>query len=326
MKAIIYQTQTGLSYQEIENKRPKAGEVKIKLKSAGLNRRDLFVMNQQRSHETFYTPGSDGAGIITELGEGVMDFELYDAVIINPSLDWDTAKNVPMTPRILGGPSNGTFSEYIVIPSQNIIKKPVYLSWIEAGILSLSALTAYRALFTKGQLQTGQHLLIPGIGSGVATYALLFAKAIGAKVGVTSRDEEKLRKAGDLGADYLLKTNSDWKTAIKKGNFDIILDSIGPALFPKYIDVLKPDGNLVTFGASSGDSVNLSLRSLFYPQLNILGTSMGSKEEFEQMIQFITHHNIKPVLDSVYPLIKIEQALERMKSGNQFGNVGLEME
>lgn len=326
MKAVIFQGQKGLSYQEIENKKPKAGEVKVKLKTAGLNRRDLFVMNQSRSKEASYTPGSDGAGIITELGQEVADFNLYDEVIINPSLDWYAAQDVPEIPHILGGPSNGTFAEYVVISAKNIVKKPGHLSWIEAGVLSLSALTAYRALFTKGQLKTGQHLLIPGIGSGVATYALFFAKAIGAKVSVTSRDNAKLQKAKALGADCLFKTNSDWQAERKEEKFDVILDSIGAALFPRYFDVLKPDGNLVHFGASSGDRVTLSLRSLFYPQFNILGTSMGSAEEFEQMMQFITRYQIKPVVDSIHPLSEIEQAIKRMKSGNQFGNIGLEME
>lgn len=326
MKAVVYQSQKGLSYQEAENKRSGPGEVKIKLKAAGLNRRDLFVMNQKRSQETSYIPGSDGAGIITELGKDVTDFNLYDEVLINPSLDWHAAKDVPETPHILGGPSKGTFAEYIVISSKNIVKKPAYLSWAEAGVLSLSALTAYRALFTKGQLKTGQYLFIPGIGSGVATYALLFAKAIGAKVSVSSRDKAKLHKAKALGADQLLPTESDWKTELREDKFDVILDSIGAALFPKYFDVLKPDGNLVHFGASSGDNITLSLRSFFYPQFNILGTSMGSAEEFEQMIQFISHYRIKPVVDSIYPLIEIERAMERMQSGNQFGNIGLVME
>lgn len=216
-------------------------------------------MSQNRSQETSYIPGSDGAGIITELGKDVTDFNLDDEVFINPSLDWHAVKDVPETPHVLGGPSNGTFAEYIVIPSKNIVKKPAYLSWAEAGVLSLSALTAYRTLFTKGQLKTGQHLFIPGIGSGVATYALLFAKAIGTKVSVTSRDKAKLHKAKALGADQLLPTESDWKTELREDKFDVILDSIGAAFFPKHFDVLKPNGNLVHFGASSGDNITRSL-------------------------------------------------------------------
>src|SRR5689334_11223954 len=181
MKAIIHYHKkgiAGLKYQDTQEEKPGYGEVKVKLITVGLNRRDLFVINNRNGDEPPFIPGSDGAGIITEIGEGVSDVSLHTEVIINPSLDWDFIDSVPDVPKILGGPSNGTFSEYIIISAKNVVEKPIYLSWKEAGVLPLSALTAYRALFTKGNLKEGQHLLIPGIGSGVATYAMLFAKAI----------------------------------------------------------------------------------------------------------------------------------------------------
>jgi len=326
MKAIIHYHKkgiAGLKYQDTQEEKPGYGEVKVKLITVGLNRRDLFVINNRNGNEPPFIPGSDGAGIITEIGEGVSDVSLHTEVIINPSLDWDFIDSVPDVPKILGGPSNGTFSEYIIISAKNVVEKPTYLSWEEAGVLPLSALTAYRALFTKGNLKEGQHLLVPGIGSGVATYAMLFAKAIGVKVSVTSRSEEKRKLAKKYGADRAFDNNSNWAKSLDGEKVDVILDSIGPTTFPNYFDVLKPNGVIVNFGASSGDKIEIPLRALFYPQISIVGTSMGSKEEFNQMLQFMTKYAIKPIIDQVYPLSEAVQAFNRMKEGSQFGNIAL---
>lgn len=324
MKAVIFENNNKqLVYQEVPLDTPKANEVTIKLKTAGLNRRDLFLIGDSATNNQNFVLGSDGAGIIVGLGADVTDFKLNDEVIINPSLDWTSKNNVPDIPEILGSPTDGTFAEYVILPSENLTLKPDYLSWEEAGVLALSALTAYRGLFTKGDLQKGQHLLIPGIGGGVATFALLFAKAIGAEVTVTSRDTTKLAEAKKIGADRLLVTNEDWQAPLENCKVDVILDSIGSATFPKYFEVLKPNGKIVNFGQSSGAEVTLSLKELFFSQFNILGTSMGSKEEFDEMIQFISTHKIKPIIDQKYSLSEYQEALDRMTAGLQFGNIVL---
>lgn len=188
MKAIIHQYKTGfdgVQYKSAAERTPNAGEVKVKVKSAGLNHRDLFIMNNRKEMEFSLVLGSDGAGVVTEIGESVSNNILHTEVIINPSIGWENAAEVPALPEVLGGPKDGTFAEYVIVPAENIVRKPSYLTWEESGVLSLSALTAYRALFTKGRLKCGEHVLIPGIGGGVATFAMLFAKAIGAKVSVT---------------------------------------------------------------------------------------------------------------------------------------------
>lgn len=323
MKAIVFTANQKYSLQNVATKQPQPGEVKVKIKAAGLNRRDLFLIDESATPARPFILGSDGAGTIEDLGAGVTNYQVHDEVIINPSLDWDKANTTPDIPQILGGPTDGTFAEYVNVPCKNIIAKPDFLSWAEAGSLSLSALTAYRALFTKGKLTYGKHLLIPGISGGVANYALLFAKAIGAKVTVTSRDETKLKKAQQLGADRLLKTTDNWTKELENDKVDVILDSIGEVLFPQYFTVLKPNGNLVNFGRSSGDTVKLSLSALFFSQFNILGTSMGSKEEFEQMIQFLTKHRIKPIIDSTFELQDIKKAISHMETSGQFGNIAI---
>ncbi|BCJ93898.1 alcohol dehydrogenase [Anaerocolumna cellulosilytica] len=327
MKAVIFEGgNKELVYKDVPIGIPKADEVKIKLKTAGLNRRDLFIISDSSNTDKPCVLGSDGAGIIVDLGENVTNFNLNDEVIINPSLRWKSKKAAPDVPEILGSPTDGTFAEYVIVPKENLTLKPSFLTWEEAGVLSLSALTAYRALFTKGALQKGQHLLIPGIGGGVATFALMFAKSIGAKVTVTSRDTDKLEKAKKIGADCLLNTNDDWKATLEECKVDLILDSIGTATFSKYFDVLKPNGTVVNFGQSSGADINLSLKELFFSQFNILGTSMGSKEEFDEMIQLISKHKIKPIIDQKYLLRDYRKALARMSDGLQFGNIILDID
>jgi len=325
MKAIVHANISGLkglTYQKIHDRQPGFGEVKVKLKAAGLNHRDLFIMKDRTEPEPLVI-GSDGAGMVETVGEGVSNITVGSDVIINPCIGWVTTEDVPNVPAIVGGPSDGTFAEYVIIPARNVISKPAYLSWEEAGVLPLSALTAYRALFTRGRIQQGEHVLIPGIGGGVATYAMLMASAAGARVSVTSRSEAKRKAALEHGADYAFDSFSDWKESIGNNTVDLILDSIGPATFPNYFDVIKPNGRIVTFGASSGDRIEIPIRDIFFPQISIIGTSMGSSEEFEAMLHFMEVHSIRPIIDRMYSLKDTDQAFHRMQKGEQFGNIGI---
>ncbi|MFC3747308.1 zinc-binding dehydrogenase [Paenibacillus sp. GCM10012306] len=326
MKAIVHAGQSGLKglkYRDITDRQPGAGEVKVRIKAAGLNHRDLFIMAGRTEQDVPLIIGSDGAGRIEAVGEGVSHHTVGAAVIINPCLGWESVDNVPHIPAIVGGPSEGTFAESIIIPAQNAISKPAYLSWEEAGVLPLSALTAYRALFTKGRLQQGEHVLIPGIGGGVATYAMMMALAADARVSVTSRSEAKRQAALTYGANYAFDSNGDWKECMNGNSVDLILDSIGPATFPHYFDIIRPNGRIVTFGASSGDRIEIPVRSIFFPQISIIGTSMGSSEEFADMLQFMERHGLRPIIDRVYPLQDTAEAFHRMQQGEQFGNIGI---
>lgn len=326
MKAVVHEGMSGikgLKYKDVSAKKPGYGEVQVRLKTAGLNHRDLFIMKARAENDPPLVLGSDGAGVIEAVGDGVADLHANTEVIINPSIGWDTIDNIPQSLQILGSPADGTFAEYVIIPAVNAVKKPAYLTWEEASVLPLAALTAYRALFTKGHLKKGEHILIPGIGSGVATYAMLMAKAAGARVTVTSRSEDKRKKALTYGADGAFDSQSDWNESLKGEKVDFVLDSIGPATFPNYFNILKPNGRIVNFGASSGDKIEIPLRALFFPQISLIGTSMGSSEEFNKMIQFMEEHAIKPIIDRMYPLQETVQAFDRMKQGEQFGNIGL---
>jgi zinc-binding alcohol dehydrogenase/oxidoreductase len=329
VKAFVHERKKGLagtSYREIEEIPPQAGEVKVKLKYAGLNHRDLFVLERHKESDPALVVGSDGAGVIEAVGEGVIDIKPGDEVIINASLGWQNKSDAPPAGfEIIGLPGHGTFAEYITVPAENVEPKPAHLTWEEAGVLPLAALTAYRALFTRAKVKAGDTVLLPGVGSGAVTYLLLFAKAIGARVIVTSRSEFKREQALKLGADLALDSNSEWEKELSGEKVDIAVETVGAATFNKTLDQLRPGGTLVTFGASAGDEVTINIRNLFYKQYNLLGTTMGSHEEFKEMLELVNKYKIKPVLDQVFPLSETADAMKRLEESEQFGKIGIEI-
>lgn len=329
MKAIVHEGKKGLdgvTFTHMSEVEPRPGEVKVRLKAAGLNHRDLLVPNRRNDGDPPVILGSDGAGVIEVVGEGVTGIQVGDEVMINPGLGWKKNSDAPPEGfEILGFPSHGTFAESVVVPAESVVKKPGHYSWEEAAVLPLSALTAYRALFTRAKVKTGDTVLIPGIGSGVATYLLQFAKAAGAYVIVTSRSEMKLEAARRLGADRVIHTNREWDQELKGEMIDIVIESVGAATFNRSLNVLRPGGTMVTFGASAGDVVHLNIREFFYGQYNLLGSTMGSHEEFEDMVDFVQRHNMKPVLDRVFPLSSALEAFHYMNRAEQFGKIALDI-
>ncbi|MEV8307116.1 zinc-binding dehydrogenase [Streptomyces flavidovirens] len=311
----------GLRITDAPDPVPGPGEVKVRLRAAGLNHRDLFLMDARGAGERAFVPGSDGAGTVKSTGGGVTGIEEGDEVVINPTLNWERAAEVPAVPDILGGPTDGTLAEYVVIPAANAVRKPPHLMWPEAAALPLAGVTAYRALFTRGALRPGEHVLIPGIGGGVAVLALLMAKAAGAGVTVTSRGADKRARALELGADRAVDSGGDWSAELGEGSVDLAVDGVGPATFGQYPKTLRPGGRVVSYGATTGDEVRLPLRELFFPQHTLLGTSMGSAEEFARMLDFVARHGIRPVVDSTHPLAGTPQAYDLLAAGKQFGKI-----
>lgn len=299
-------------------------EVLVRLKASGLNRRDLLNIMWRSEQDAPLVLGTDGAGIIEEVGSGVEEWHLGDEVILHAGVNWLTKSDAPpATFEILGSSFDGTHAQYIVIPASLLVKKPAYVTWEEAGVLSVAALTAYRALRTKGRAKKGDTVLIPGIGSGVATFLLQMSKALGCRVIVTSRSKAKQERAMELGADVAIDTSVDWNEALLGEKVDIVIDSVGPATFQQSLNQLRPGGTCVTFGATTGDNVEFNLRSFFYSQCNILGTTLGSKEEFMEMLVFMQQHQIHPVIDHVYDLEQGRIALERLQDSEQFGKIVL---
>lgn len=323
MKAYVHQGTTA-SVSDVAEPQAGAGQVKIRLKIAGLNRRDLKAPKGRGADDPAVILGSDGAGVVEELGSGVTNVRVGDEVIVNPSLGWEA--NSPALPDgfdVLGIPGDGTFAEKLCVAAEQVEIKPAHLSWEEAGVLTLSALTGYRALFTKGGVKEGDTLFVPGAGSGVATYIVQFAKAAGARVIVSSRSEEKRKKSKAIGADRAIDTHSDWQEALKDERIDVVIDSVGAATFNRSLAVLKRGGRMVTFGATTEDHVTIDLRKFYYGQYQLLGSTMGSREELRALLILMTEHDIRPLVDKAYPLDDAAQAFEYLSQGGQFGKVAL---
>ncbi|MBK9336322.1 MAG: zinc-binding dehydrogenase [Lewinellaceae bacterium] len=318
MKALVLQNlQKPLVFQEVETPVPGAGSVLVRLQSAALNRRDWWITQGQ--YAKIQLPvilGSDGAGVCNG-----------KAVVLYPALDWgDNPAAQGNKFRVLGLPENGTLAEYICVPRANIAPKPEHLTWEQAAALPLAGLTAYRTLFTRCALRPGERVLITGIGGGVALLAMQFALAAGAEVYVTSGSEEKIEKAVHLGATGGANYHtSDWDKALKNavGGFDVVVDSAGGDGFALLPGLCKPGARIGIYGGSLGKINGLSPQILFWKQISILGSTMGTPEEFTQMLDFVSRHRIVPVVDSVFPLSDGNAALQRLAEGTQFGKVVL---
>ncbi|MGP4040475.1 zinc-binding dehydrogenase [Gracilibacillus sp. D59] len=321
MKAYVIQNGT---YQLVDmpEQLPKGRQVLIHLKTAGLNHRDLKIKDRVGNKADPYILGSDGAGVIEKIGDEASRFELGEEVIINPSLNWyDNTAAPPEDFEIVGVPFNGTFAEKILISEDFVERKPTHLSREEAGVFALSALTGYRALFTQGKIKEGETLFIPGVGGGVTSFIIQMAKAIGARVITTSRNYDKLKQAEELGYDRGIVTDEDWKIALADEQVDLVIESIGGATFNRSLEVLKKGGRIVTFGSSTNDEFTFNLRAFFYGQYKLIGSTMGSREELHELIPFIEKHNIKPLLDTGYPLDNIEKAFSHLESQKQVGKI-----
>ena len=304
------------------------GQAVVRLKAAALNHRDLWTqLGLYPNIKLPITLGSDGAGIVTSVGTPADQAWVGREVIVNPALDWgpDPRAQGPGF-RILGLPDNGTFAEQLSIPVANLSPKPAHLSWEQAAALPLAGLTAWRALFTRARLQTGERVLVTGVGGGAALFALQFAVAAGAEVWVTSGSPEKITRAQALGARGGVNyRETGWAEALQKqaGRFDVIVDSAGGDGFAHLIDLTTPGGRLVFFGATTGNPPALDLRKSFFRQINILGTTMGSPSDFTGMTGYVAAHKITPVVDRAFTLDQADAALRHMESGAQFGKIVL---
>ncbi|SHH07130.1 zinc-binding dehydrogenase [Streptoalloteichus hindustanus] len=323
MTAVVHEGPTGLDGVRVTTvpvPEVGAGDVLVELRAAALNHRDLFVVSARTATDPRLVLGSDGAGVVRAVGSGVSGVAVGDEVIVNPSLGWAKADEEPSVAQVLGGPTDGTYAEFVRVPAANVAPRPAHLDWAEAAALPLVGLTAYRALFTRGRLRPGEHVLLPGIGSGVATFALLLAKTVGAEVTVTSRGEDKRRRALELGADAAIDSAGDWSARLSRPA-DLVVDSIGSATFESCLSALRAGGRLVSLGATTGEHVQISLRRFFLEQFSLLGTSMGSAEEFAAMLALVDEHRLRPVVDRAYPLAETPAALADLGKGLQFGKL-----
>lgn len=296
---------------------PKKNEVVVDIRAAALNHRDLFIT--QGLYAGIKTPcilGSDGAG--EWRGK---------RVVLYPALDWGENPNFQgKSFRVLGMPEDGTFAEQIAIPRKNIFPMPEHLDWHQAAALPLAGLTAWRTLFSRCKLKKGERVLITGIGGGVALMALQLAVAAGAEVFVSSGSDDKIGRAQQLGAKGGSNYREEgWDKRLKQesGGFDVIVDSAGGDGFALFPGLCNPGARIGFYGGTLGKVNGLSLQPIFWKQIGLLGSTMGSPREFKSMLAFVQQHKIVPVVDSVFSLSEGVKAFERMELGGQFGKVVL---
>lgn len=291
----------------------------VDLKAAALNRRDFWITKGMYPGLTFPTVlGSDGCGVY----EG-------EEVVINPTIRWGTDQRYPNDDYlILGLEEYGTFAEKIAVRKKAIHSKPAHLTVEQAAALPLAGVTAYRALCSRCQVQPGEKVLISGIGGGVALFAFQFAQAIGAEVYVTSSSEEKLEKATQMGAaggaNY---KDTDAMKALSKqvGGFDVVIDSAGGAGFNLLLRMCRKGARIGVYGGTRGNWESINVPNVFFKQLSIYGSTMGSDEDFINMLELVNKHRIVPVVDRVMKLEDGNDALALMKTSPQFGKIVLQI-
>ena len=334
MKAMVLHELGGpdkLSYEDAPDPEPDSGETVVRLHAAALNRRDVFVTRGQypgaKPDALPVILGSDGSGEVVARGAGGPDEGTE--VVINPALYWgDDPRKPGKEYRILGLPDDGTFAQFVKVPAENVFPKPSHLSHEEAAAIPLGALTAYRALVTRGQVQEGETVVVPGIGSGVATFVVQMAAALGAQVFVTSGSDEKIEKAKELGAEGGVNYNSEnWFKELKSmtGGVDLSVDHVGGEGFDALVSLAKPGSRIVTFGATAGPKVTVVMPRIFLKWLDVLGTAMGTNEEFGAMLDLFAEHGLHPTINETFPLQETAAAMEYMEEGSGIGKIVLDV-
>jgi zinc-binding alcohol dehydrogenase/oxidoreductase len=328
MKALVLMEKNAAPvWKEVPDLRAGTGVAVVKVHAAALNHRDVWIQRGQYAGLRYpIVPGSDGAGVVSEVGDPGAAHWVGQNVIINPALEWGdhAAFQDPAGFRILGLPEDGTLAEYVRVPVVNLLPKPEHLSFEEAAALPLAGVTAWRAVMTRAQVQAEERVLVTGIGGGVALFAMQWARAAGAKVYVSSGKEEKLERAMSLGAEGGVNYKSaGWVEALRSraGSMDVIIDGAAGDAFNELLDLASPGGRIVTYGATLGNASNVVARRIFWKQLNILGSTMGSPADFEAMVRLVSRHTIRPVVDHVFTPGEGAAAFERMEKGLQFGKI-----
>lgn len=340
MRALFFPTHGNtdrIEFGERPDPKPGPGEVLVALRAAALNHLDLFVLHGIPGLELPlpHIGGADGAGVIAEMGPGVEEFAPGDEVVFNPGLwcgecEFCRRGEESMCVRygLLGEHTDGTFAEYVAVKVEALSRKPAHLSWEEAAAFPLTFLTAWRMLVTRAGLRAGETVLIQGIGGGVAMAALAIARQLGARVLVTSSSAAKLARARELGADVAIDYTSadvarEVRSSTGKRGVDVVVETAGEKTWSTSLRCAAKGGRIVTCGATTGPNPAEELRLVFWNQISILGSTMGSRADWAAMIDKVVEWKLRPVVDSVLPLERGREAYERMRSGGQMGKLVL---
>ncbi len=312
-------------------------EVIVKLKAASINHIDIWnrlgaTGIQMRMPHIL---GADGAGTAVEVGDKVANVKVGDPVCLYPPSGCSECEfcrtdrdYMCIRLRVLGERLEGTYAEYVKIPAANCFPIPAGYSFEEAAAMPLVFITLWRMVITNAELKPGESVLIIGIGGGVASATLQIAKQIGARVIVTSGSDEKLARARNLGAHHGINhSKEDFVSVVKKltanRGVDVVVDCVGGEVWRQSLASLSRGGRLVTCGATAGGQPIDDIAAIFSKQLKIYGSTLGSRDEFRQLLSFLTVSKIKPIIDSVFPLRDAALAQQRVETAQQFGKVVL---
>jgi NADPH:quinone reductase-like Zn-dependent oxidoreductase len=339
MKTVLFRQHGGpevLEYTDFPTPEPGPGEAQVKIQAAALNRLDIWVRNGWPGIRLDYPhiPGADGAGLISAIGPGVAAVRVGDRVVINSNLSDGTCEycqagqdNLCVKWGLLGETVRGTYAEFVVVPDRNVLKLPDDFPFDRAAAASLVFLTAWHSLITRGKLQAGESVLIVGAGGGVNTAALQIAKYVGAKVYVVGSSMAKLKHAEELGADELIDRSreADWSKAIyqltNKRGVDMVVDNVGAGTMPLSLRAARKGGRILTVGNTGGPKFEIDNRFMFAKHLSYLGSTMGTRSDFAQVMALIFAGKLTPVIDQTFALQDARRAQERMEQGEFFGKI-----
>lgn len=305
---------SALEVGDIEAPAAPEGWISVEVKAAALNHHDIWSLRGVGLPEDKLPMilGCDAAGIAPDGSEVIVHSVIGDGSKTGGDETLDPKRS------LLSEVYPGTLAEQVSVPAGNVLPKPSDLSWEEAASLPTAWLTAYRMLFTKAQVEAGQTILVQGAGGGVATAAIAIAKAAGVTVWATSRSEAKRAKAEELGAEETFETG-----ARLPGRVDAVIETVGDATFGHSLKSVRPGGRVVVCGSTSGGVTPLELQRTFFLQLEILGSTMGTKAEFASLLEFLAKHGVKPPIDSTFALGDARAAFAKLYDGDVFGKIVL---
>lgn len=319
-------------FEETPTPEPGSGQVRVRLGIAALNHLDLWIsMGMPKPRHFPHIAGADGAGLVDAVGEGVEKPRVGDEVMINPSISCGVCAECQRgesvfcrSYAILGEHLPGTLAEFALLPAGNAVAKPTGLDWETAGSFGLVTGTAYRML-RRARLQAGETLLVVGVGGGVSSAASLVGKAMGARVFVTSRSPDKIAWAIEHGAEAGFTSDGDFSSELRQtaGTADVVIENVGPATWDQSVRSLGFGGRLIVCGSTSGTKVDLKMPVLFYKQLEIIGSTMFTRDEYAEVLELVSSGAVRPPVDRIFAFEDLPAALARLESGEQLGKVAL---
>src|SRR3989344_5491559 len=341
MKAVFFKKPGGsevLQYGELPTPKPQKGEALMRVKAAGLKRPSILVREGKKKARNIPLPhisGSDAAGIVEEIN-GESSLKVGQEVVLNPAISCGACprcKNGEACElvKIFGVKNQGSYAEYITAPISQFYPKPKNISFVEAAAFPLTFLTAWHMLVGRANLRKGETVFVWGASGGLGSSAIQVAKYLGAKVIAAAKSESDAQKIKEIGADeVVIYTKGNVEDEVKKMTgglgVDVFFESVGEKNWNTTLSMLRPYGRVVIAGTTSGDKGTQDLSDIYVRQLSIFGARMGTKEEFEKVLELVSAGKLKPIIDKTFPLKDAAEAQGRMVEGKHLGKIVLEIQ